>query len=307
MFPDFPNFVPVSLDDKERYNQLVADYPPFADISFTNLHIWWNLGGKLGACLLNSNLVLNYDLPFDRPNSGWGLIGNDRIDESIQTIFDYLKVHHRRPKIVHMPEFTLERIKDSSGLKITEESDFHEYIMSSRQLAELEGADHSRSRRKVNRFLRETGDAEVEVKSLDLTSAENRKMLTSVVKEWHQKYASPNDPERLEEQALERTLTHSPVLGTLNLCVFIDGQLHGLSLYHPTPDGQHYIINHMRVDYRYPHIFDYVTQQVAQSAVDHNVPFLNMEMDLGMEGLRRHKMGLRPVKFYKKFTVEPKS
>lgn len=307
MFPDFPNFVPLTLEDKDKYNQLVAHYPPFADISFTNLHIWWNLGGKLGVCVLNSNLVLNYDLSFDKPNSGWGLIGGNLIDESADTIFDYLKSHKRPAKIVHMPEFTVEQIKNRAAYNIQEEADFHEYIMSSQQLAKLEGAEHSRTRRKVNRFLRETGGETVEAKSLDLSSADVRSQIVGSIKDWHEKYASPNDPERLEEQALEKTLEYSPNLGTLNLCVYINNELHGVTLYHPTPDKKHYIINHLKVDYHYPHIYDYLTQQLAQSAVKNDVPYLNMEMDLGLEGLRHHKMGLRPVKFYKKFTVVPKN
>jgi hypothetical protein len=307
MFPDFPNFAPLRLEDRDKYNQLVKDWPAFADISFTNLHIWWNLGGKLGVCLLNANLVLNYDLPFDQPNCGWGLVGKSQIDKSAQTIFKYLKARDRQPRIVHMPEFTVEQIKNKDLFKITEESDFHEYIMSAQQLAMLEGPDHSRTRRKVKRFLRETQDSQVDVKSLDLTAAETRKLITESIQAWHEKYANPNDPDRLEEKALENTLNHTPVLGTLNLCVFIDGQLHGLTLFHPTPDGQHYIINHLKVDYRYAHIFDYVTQQLAIFAQGRQVPYLNMEMDLGMEGLRQHKLGLRPVEFYKKFTVEPKN
>src|SRR5690349_11349481 len=105
MLPDFPDFMPLTLDHKDMYNQLVAEYPPFSDISFTNLHIWWNLDGKLAASHLNSNLVLNYSLPFDSDHSGYGLIGTNKIDESLQAIFDELKKRGLPVRAVNVPEF----------------------------------------------------------------------------------------------------------------------------------------------------------------------------------------------------------
>jgi hypothetical protein len=305
MLPDFPDFMPLSLEHKDMYNQLVADYPPFSDISFTNLHIWWNLDGKLAASHLNSNLVLNYSLPFDPEHSGLGLIGTHRIDESLRTIFEYLNKQGRAAKVVNVPEFTIKKIERPQDYVIREEPDFHEYIMSARQLAELAGGDHSRTRRKVQRFKRETEDLDIQVHPLRLASPEVRQNIMKVIKDWHQKYPSQNDPERLEEQALENTLALAPHLETKSLGVFIGGRLQALALFHMTPDKNHYIINHLKVDYQYPYIFDFMTTQIAALAVKNGVEFLNMEMDLGMEGLRQHKMGLRPVMFYKKFTVEP--
>ena len=307
MLPEFPNFMPLSLEHKELYNQLVADFPPFSDITFSNLHIWWNMDGKLAASRLNGNLVLNYSLPFDPEHSGYGLIGIHKIDESIETIFKRLKGTGGRVRVVNVPEFTVEKIKRKSAFEIAEEPDFHEYIMRARELADLEGREHGRTRRKVQRFVRETEEHDVQIHPLEMGSSEVRDNILKVIKSWHQKYPSQNDPERLEEQALANTLAHAPVLETKGLGVFIDKKLYGLTLFHPTPDNNHYIVNHMKVDYEYPYIFDFLTNGLAKYAVKNGVEFLNMEMDLGSEGLRQHKLGLRPVMFYKKFTVEPKS
>lgn len=307
MLPDFPNFSAITLEDKDKYNEFISEYPPFSDISFTNLHIWWNLDGQLAGCLLNQNLVLNYRLPFDIPSSGLGLIGRHSVDESLQIIFDYLRQQNQPVKAVHVPEFTVDQIKERANFDIAEEPDYHEYIMSSAELAVLEGSSHSRTRRKVSRFLREVEGHQLELRKLDLSADSDRQLIFKTIMGWHDKYPSLNDPERLEDQGLHMTLSKSQHLDTQNLCLFIDNKLHGLVLYHLTPDNKHYIINHLKVDYHYPNIFDYMTNQIALEANNHEVPYLNMEMDLGMEGLRQHKMGLRPVKFYKKYTVKPLS
>jgi len=222
-------------------------------------------------------------------------------------MFEYLRQKNEPVEVVHVPEFTMEEIKNKQNFDITEEPDFHEYIMSSGELAALEGSNHSRTRRKVSRFLREVEGHRLELKKLDLSDSSDRQLIFSTIMGWHDKYPSLNDPQRLEDQGLQMTLSKSQYLDTQNLCLFIDGELHGLVLYHLTPDKQHYIINHLKVDYHFANIFDYMTNQIAIEANRQNVAYLNMEMDLGMEGLRQHKLGLRPVKFYKKYTVKPLS
>lgn len=306
VIPVFPNFYTPTLDDKNDYEELVSEYPPISDISFSTLHIWWNLEGKLGLASLNGNLVVNYSLPFDTKNSGWCLIGKHKVDQSIEEIFARLKEHKRPRKLVHVPEFVVNEIKNREGLVIDEEDDYHEYICDSQQLANLEGHDHSRTRRKVNRFLREVDDKAVVIKELDLGDPGVKKLIYHSVEQWQPERLSEVDPDEIGIRAIKKTLDQSHHLETRNLALFIDEQLHGVVLYHLSHDKDHYIVTHLKVDYATPFIFDYLTNQMAVKAVKDGVPYMNMEMDLGLEGLRRHKLGLRPVNFFKKYTVSAK-
>jgi hypothetical protein len=305
--PIFPELAQLTLEDKDEYNALVAAYPPISDISFTTLHIWWNLDSQLAVSSLNGNLILDYELSFDPENSGFCLIGTNRVDETIEEIFVHLRRGNRPLRLVHVPEFVVEKITARDNFLIAEELDYHEYVIDSHELASLQHSSHGRTRRKVARFLRETEERELNLMSLDLSADDARKLILDAVIDWDSKYPRHNDPKRAEKLALKRTLDHSLALNTHNLCLFVDGKLQGVVLYHPTIDSRHYIINHLRVAYELPFIFDYMTQQIAKKAVDNNVPFLNLEMDLGIEGLRQHKMGLRPVSFFKKYRVSQKA
>ena len=303
MQPLFPNFKKLTLEDKEDYNRLVSRYTPFSDISFTTLHIWWDLDQKLYFSILNDNLVLNYSQPFYLANAGWSLIGDNQVDDSLRVLFDYLGQHQRKQRLVHVPEFVVEKIGDKSHLEITEEADMHEYIVDASALANLEGSDLSRIRRKVGRFLRETEDDALELRPLELDSPANEQLILESVAGWEVKYPKANDLERTENDAIKACLKHHQVLDTQNLCLFINGKLHGIVLFHKSHDDQYCIINHLKVDYTTPFIFDYLTNQVAIRAVKDGVPHLNMEMDLGIEGLRQHKQGLRPVAMLKKYAL----
>lgn len=303
MHPSFPNFRRLTLEDKDAYAQLVSQYTPFSDISFTTLHIWWNLDEKLFYSLLNGNLVLNYSQPFDTPGAGLCLIGHHEVDSSIQALFDYLGEHRRRPRLVHVPQFTIEKITQKDKFSIQEEPDMHEYVMDAKACARLEGRELGRIRRKVNRFLREVEGHKLELKQADLSLQHERQRILDAVSDWQRKFPKANDPGRTEGHAISASLRHHKALDIRNLCLFIDGNLRGVALYHGSHDGKYFILNHLKVDYTTPFIFDYLTNQVAVKAVEQDVPYINMEMDLGIEGLRQHKLGLRPVEFLKKYTV----
>jgi hypothetical protein len=191
-------------------------------------------------------------------------------------------------------------------LSIKAEPDMHEYVMDAKACAELSGGEFGRIRRKVKRFLREAEDYRLEIKPLNLSSSDNRQLILDSVLAWQKRFPNSNDPGRTENQAIEASLRHHEVLGLQNLCVFIDAKLHGVVLFHTSLDGQYLIMNHLKVDYSLPFIFDYLTNQVAIKATEIGAPYLNMEMDLGIEGLRQHKLGLRPVNFFKKYAITPK-
>lgn len=308
MWPTFPEFVNLSLEDKNEYNKLVVEHSPFSDLSFTTLHIWWNLNEKLAISLLDGNLIIDYQNPYDEKNSGLCVIGKSNIYESIHTIFEYQKRRGDKVRLVHVPEFVLKKVEDTERekLNIEEEVDYNEYIVDSEALSSLTNSDLGRVRRKVKRFLREVEDRSIEIRSLDLTKSENREIVFASIAEWQKKYPKENDPEATENKAIITALTNCDVLEMCNICLFIDGELQGVTLFHVSHDKKYYIVNHLKVNYATPFIFDYMTHLLAAHAHKHSVPYLNMEMDLGIDGLRQHKMGLRPIEFFRKYIISPK-
>lgn len=305
MLATFPEFTKLTFENREDYERMVRDYPPFSDISFVTLQIWWNLENQLSVAELNGNLVIHYYLPFDPENSGYSLIGKDKLEESANTIFAYLREQHEPVKLVHVPEFVVSQMDHGRNIQFEEEIDYNEYILDSRALASLEDAAHGRTRRKVNRFKREVGERNVEIRELDLSSEEVQNELFEAVIAWEQVHSSENDPDHTEHQAIKKTLTHAKHLDIRHIGLYVDDKLHAVVLYHRPEGSDHFIIHHLKVDYSIPYIFDYMTHHIADKAAKEDVNFLNMEMDLGIERLRQHKMGLRPVDFFRKYTVSP--
>ena len=305
MLSTFPTFKLLTLDDRDAYEQLVLDYPPYSDISFATLRIWWNVEDKLEIAVLNGNIVMHYFIPDDQANTGYSLIGHNQVDDSIAAIFAWQRDEHKKQRLVHVPEFVIDKLDHRDRLNVVEELEYNEYVLDSKALSTLEGALHGRTRRKVGRFLREVENREVEIKPLDLSNPDAKDKLFDAVIAWEHEQPTSNDPRHAEHAALKRTFADLEALDIKHLGLYIDGVLSAVILYQRTRDSKYYIMNHLKVDYSIPYIFDYMTHCIAKKAVEDNIDFLNMEMDLGIENLRRHKMGLRPVAFFRKFTVTP--
>jgi len=303
MFPTFPYFIKLNLDHKDAYEAFVHELPPYSDISFTTLHIWWNLNGELSVSTLNGNLVIDYQLPFDELNSGYSLVGPHDVDTSLVTILDYLGDKDLTKRLVHVPEFVIKQIERPENFHLEEEIDYNEYIFDTQALAALEGAPYERLRRQFNRFNRELEGKSLDIRTLDVSSKETQEQLLEATRKWDTLRSAKNDPDNAEYQAIQRTLEHASFFGIQSLGLYIDGELHAFTLNHRTEDQQYLIGHHLKTSHEIPGLFDYMMHQVARQALQDGVPFINAEMDLGIEGLRMHKMLLRPTEFFRKYTV----
>jgi hypothetical protein len=295
------------LQLKDPYNRLVESLPPYSDITFATLQIWWALSEQLMVSTLNGNLVINYHIPADEMNSGLSIIGREKLDDSIVTLFHYLKGEQRTPCLVHIPEFVVKEIKRREGLSIVEEPDYNEYLLDTKALSKLEGPQYQLLRKKIKRFIRTVADRELEMRTLDMTLADVQDEVFKSIAEWQAKNDLKNDPGGNEHKALEKTLKLAPQLGIEALGLYIDRALHGVVIYHRPLGKEYVVLHHLKADYETPYISDYIHHQIAKHAAARSVTKLNIEMDLGIENLRKHKLTLRPAGFFRKYTVTPAS
>lgn len=300
----FPEFTELTIEHKSIYNDLISSLPHVSDISFSTLLIWWTHIQPMKIAELNGNVVLHYVNDGDESESGYCLAGQNNVEESISTIFEYQSGLGVEERLVHVPEFVINKL-DYKGYDISEELDYNEYILDAQALSTLEDSILSRTRRKVRRFCREAeilGD--IEVKELDIQDKDVQEMLLDYHLRWREKYGAHNDEKGDETNAITQSLQNID-LGFSALSVWVGGVLYGYTLYNISLDGDYIVVNHIKYSNEVPHVFDYLTQQIAIKAVNLGAQWLNFEMDLGIEGLRFHKMGLRPVNFIRKFSIKP--
>lgn len=294
--PNYPEFTTLKHKDKKKYNKAIKKYPPISDILFETLLIWWNFENSLKLSSINGNILINYSQPFDLDGEGLCLIGGKKIDKSIQYIFGNsgLKI----PRLIHEPEFVINKIKNKKLYVITEEPDYFEYVIDPKEFITLAGAKYDNVRRAINHFNDFAKDKKVEIKNYDLSNKTNSQLFLHLFNKWMNDGNNKNDPENTEFHAIRKSL----VLNQENITLIVDNEICGIVLYQTVKD--HIIGRHVKVTTNMPFAFKYLIYSLCIHAVQERIKYVNCEMDLGIEGIRSAKQELNPIFVYKKYTIE---
>jgi hypothetical protein len=302
MIATFPAFSRLTLADREEYESFTKDFPPQSDISFTSLMIWWNSLGGLAVSRLNGNLVISYWLPGDEARSGLSLVGDQSVDESICTIFDYLRERGEKPRLVNVPDFVVNNMRYPEIFTFGVGAEGDEYLIPISRFASLENMP-AYMRIRARKFIRHFGEENVKVEKFNLKSARNRQLLLDLTSGWPLK--GINNINKLEREVLPVAVKLSPALGVKGAVVSVCGEIQALCLYFPTSHSEHAIISHARVNYDIPRIFDYIVYAFSRHLAGEGYKYMNIHSDNGSPRMRTIKIALKPEGFFRKYTVEP--
>lgn len=304
MFKTFPEFSKLTLADKEEYERFIRAYPPIADLSFASLVTWWNSFDKMQISLLNGNLVIPYWVPGDEDRAGFCLIGTNKIDESLCTIFDYLKEKDEPARLVNVPEFVIENIQYPELFSCTEERSYEDYILAVSRFYPLENMVHYR-RKRVERILAKTGEDKIEVRNLDLRDINSKRLLKEVASKWWERNIT--DFGRHEKDAMFQGIDDATEIGMQNICLFIDGKLCGFCLFQYPADKDYIIISHAKAASKNLLGFELMAHLFAKWFSERGIKYMNINSDAGILPLRTFMLTLGPVNFFRKYRIEPKA
>jgi hypothetical protein len=245
-------------------------------------------------------LVISYWFPGDEGRSGISLIGTNKIDESLCTIFDYLRNRGEEAKLINIPQFVVDHIRYPDIFGFDFKSGDEDYIISLKRHSTLEEMPFYK-RARIKKFVRNSGN--LEMKTLDLAVRANQKLLLDHADEWPHK--GLNNIGKFEDDAMRACVKNAPKLGLKNVCLFEDGELITFNLYHEFSKPGYILIAHARLDYSIPCIFDYMTYAFAKWWLERGLEFANLHSDMGLPKLRVFKIALRPVELLRKYTVRP--
>jgi hypothetical protein len=302
MFKTFPEFSKLTLDDRDEYETYVKEFPPIADLSFGTLMSWWNQLDNLQVSVLNGNLVIPYWLPGDDVNSGLSLVGTNRIDESLCTLFDHLREKGEPPRLVNVPELVIGYIQYPELFTISEERGASDYVLDINDYHPLENVRGYR-RFKIQMQLRQLEHAEVEVRPLDLKSWANRQILLEAADTWWEK--NINSPGNVEKESLKFCIREAHKLKVENVCLFVEGRLQGFCMYQrPANPSPYVIVNHVKATHERRLKFELIAHLFSKYFYELGATHININSDMGLLRLRVFMLTLGPVNFFRKYRVE---
>jgi len=302
MFKTFPEFSKLTHKDKDEYEAAIRDFPPVGDVAFAGLMTWWNPLNHMSISVLNDNFVLPYWIPGDDKHSGLSIVGTNKIDESICTIFDYQKERGEKPRLVNVPEFVIGSIQYPEMFHFKNDRARDEYVLGVSKFYPLNNMVGHR-RRKVERMLHRIGEENIVVKSLDLDSAEDRQLLLDAAERWQGR--NINNYGKMEMEAIKTSIINARVLGSENAALFVNGELYGFCLYATTMDRRYVVIHCVKATNQRALGFELLAYAFAKWFANKGVMFGNVNADYGILRLRMFMLTLGPDSFFRKYTIEP--
>ncbi|MBX6334321.1 hypothetical protein IRY61_03215 [Candidatus Saccharibacteria bacterium] len=230
------------------------------------------------------------------------LIGVNDIDESLCEIFDHLRERGDPVRLVNVPEFVVRNVKYPEMFNFKNDRTHDEYILSISDYYPLKNM-HAFRRRKVERQIARVGERNIVVKSLDLSSEENKDFLWRMAVAWQPR--GINNYGKHELRAMRICIEQSEELGIENACLFVNGEMYGFCLYEIGSDTRYVGMRHIKATHVSTLGFELIAYMFAKWFAERGVLYGNIASDFGLMRLRMFMLTLGPVNFFRKYIIEP--
>jgi len=301
----FPDFCSLSPEWYGWYQERLYELPQQSDFTLNNMLVW--LGGDCGVecSAVDGSIVLRVSSSRVEALRGtWLTLLGPAVDRATLDLVLQLAPGH---KLRMVPDYVVSTACGADHV-VAEDRDNFDYILDVEGLAQMTGKKYERFRYQVRRFERLHG-SDAAVRELNLRDPSDAAAVLGALVAWPRVNSfgpGGNDPTRTDQRAIEQLIRLQPELSVRHRClgVFIRGRLRGFSIFHvPHARDPIGMGNHIKYDASFDRMFDYLVHVTACDLREQGIHRVNADVDLGMPGLRRHKMQLRPVEFYKKYTV----
>lgn len=302
MIKSFPDFEKLDVIHKIELISIAKKIGHYSDYNFTSL---WSYDIERDAQIsdLFGNLVIKFR---DYTTREWliSFIGNNNVNETIKILLAHTKSLGIVPKLKLIPEMNLANVPSAYlDFKIEEDRDNFDYIYSTEEIANLIGPNYRSQRNKYKKFIKDHPDAAFE--NINLNNKITQQKIIQVFEIWQSKKKFSDDIQDHEINALKKILTFSSTFNLISQGIFVNKQMVAFVIAEVNSEGFAFL-HFVKADTDYTGIFEFIYINVAKLLFNSGYFFLNREQDLGLEGLRKAKLGWAPTKFLKKLSVTEK-
>jgi len=298
MIPDFPNFKPIELADRQILEDYLRDNPPLtSEFTFTNIFIWRKIYNYKISKYNNGFLILA-----EHKKSPFFLQPQIRSDYSkiVDLCLDCLKDKTEKPYILRVAEdFVEENNWDNTRFDIQQDRDNFDYVYSTAELIDLKGEKFHDKKNLLNQFIRRN-----HYKYLSLKANMIDRCL-EFIDEWCDvKDCQAIEGLDSENDAIRELLSNFTSLSARGGVIELDGRIVALTLGEPLNKNT-FVIHIEKAKNNITGLYQAINWEFLRNQVS-GFKFVNREQDLGVTGLRKTKMSYNPIRMIKKYAISPK-
>ncbi len=297
MQPEFPEFKPIELEDRESIQTILDGYQPeTSECTFTNLFIWrshyglqWSRHGDWLLFLCTSE---NKEHCFFQP------VGPEPRLEVSRMLLQWLREEkgNQDPRIERADQRLASELEGAQDLTIQPDRDQFDYVYRTEDLVKLAGKKYHSKKNHVNRFSRTHA-----FEYAPLTQ-EHVKACSKLAETWCQWRRCEEDMNLLDEwEAVEEALRNLNALKLKGGVILMEGTVQAFTL-GELLSRQTAVVHIEKANPEIPELFAVINQQFCENAWQ-DVSFVNREQDLGEAGLRKAKLSYHPDHLAEKFRI----
>lgn len=179
----------------------------------------------------------------------------------------------------------------------SEEPDWFDYVYDIEPLRSYSGRAYHGQKNFLNRYVKQNSNAEYIP-----ISAANTEAVISFAKDWEERFSDKSEMATAEYNSIVDLLHRWED----NPCLFggyvtSNTGISGFTIAEAVDDTVYIHIE--KADHTVSGAYQFLSSEFLKRIDDVNIKFVNREEDMGIEGLRKSKMGLHPVKLLKKYTL----
>ena len=295
--PEFPEFRPIQLEDREFIQDILWRYrPDTSEWTFTNLFIWRSHYGFQWSVYRDWLLVISVI----EGNHHFALqpIGPSPRLEIVRMLLQWLREEkgEENPHIERSDRRLVSELEGATDLSIEPTRDQFDYVYRTEDLIKLAGRKYHSKRNQVNQFLRSHSFSYAPLTDQHVKECLN---LTETWCEWRR---CEEDMNLLDEwEAVRAALNNFSALSLKGEVILIENKVEAFALGELLND-QTALIHIEKANPEIKGVYAIINQQFCEKAWQ-EIPFVNREQDLGEPGLRKAKLSYYPHHLEEKFTV----
>jgi hypothetical protein len=295
--PAFPDFRPVTLDDRQTIQEFLWNYQPAtSELTFTNLFIWrglygfsWAVEGDWLLLLGSKNGEGAYFLPPIGPPPRTGLV---------LKLLCWLREAKgtTNPRVERADRRLVAELSSSARLRVEPAREHYDYVYRSDDLISLRGSRYHAKRNHISRF------QNAAIAEFVPLGEDNLARCAEFQERWCEWRRCEEDMNLLGEwDAIKEALANYPRLAVQGEAVIIEGRVEAFT-FGELLDRETAVVHIEKANPQIPGLYAAINQSYCRKYWS-GVAYINREQDLGEEGLRKAKLSYHPHHLVEKFRV----
>lgn len=297
MHPQFPEFKPIELEDRDSIQNILDAYQPeTSEWTFTNLFIWRSHYG-FRWCTHEDRLIILSSTEAQGAYCFQPLGASPRLDV-VRTLLRWLLEDKGAsdPRIERADGGLISELQGAPDLRVEPTREHFDYVYRTQDLIRLAGRKYHSKKNHLNRFRSEHSFV------YDAMAGQYVDACLDLAETWCQWRRCEEDMNLLHEwEAVETALKNLDALKLQGGVILIDGKVGAFAL-GELLNPQTAVVHAEKANPEIPELYTVINQQCCENLWP-NVPYVNREQDLGEPGLRKAKLSYNPHRLAEKFSV----